>query len=218
MPDDDFLILPGVRGTVGKLAALARTGLMLCAILSIAEVVFLSGGYLLMGVLSGVLSSVILNLELFVLSLLVLWCHDVLLLERGYGFTRFLGYLAAFFSVICPVCTLYTTFTEKQLLLNQALLPFIVCLLFLLIFFVNLPNMEAATRILKIRLGIFPILTMCIFVFDQPGALLFAGIGKLLLLMIMAHPLRQLADIAPRVISMPPTEEPVDDEQRRSDG
>ncbi len=212
MPDEDMLILPAVKGSVGRLAALARTGLMFCALLSIGEVLFLSFGYPLMGVLSGVISSVILSLELFALSLLALWCHDVLLLERGYGFTRLLGWLAVFFSIICPVYTLYTAFTGKLLLLNQSLLPFIVCMLLLLVQLINLPNMAAATRILKIRLGIFPLLTMCIFIFDQPGILLFAGIGKLLLLLVLAHPLRLLSDIAPRVISMPPTENP--DEQR----
>lgn len=215
MPDDDFLILPGVKGSVGRLAALARIGLMLCALLSVVEVLFLSFGYYLMGVFCGVLSSVILNLGLFMLSLLALWCHDVLLLERGYGFTRLLSWLAVFFSAICPVYTLYTAFTGKLLLFNQALLPFIVCMLLLLVHLINLPNMAAATRILKMRLGVFPILTMGIFIFDQPGTLLFADIGKVLLLMLLAQPLRLLSDIAPRVISMPPKENP--DEQRSTD-
>lgn len=214
MPDDDMLILPAVKGGVGKLAAAARIGLMICVVLSVAEILFLSFGYPRTGVLSGVLSSVILNLELTALSLLTLWCHEVLLLERGYGFTRFMGYLAVFFSVLCPVCTLYTTFTEKLLLLNQSLLPFIVCMLLLLIHLINLPNMKAASLWLRIRLGTFPILAMLIFIFDQPGMLVIAIISKVLLLLLLAQPLRLLADIAPRVISMPPTEEAEVEEQR----
>ena len=212
MPDEDMLILPAVKGSVGKLAAAARIGLMICALLSVAEISFFSTAYTTVGVACGVLSSFVLNLELFMLSLLALWCHEVLLLERGYGFTRFMGYLAAFFSVLCPICMLYTSCTGTLLLLNQSLLPFIACMLLLLIHLINLPNMEAASLLLRIRLGAFPILTMLIFIFDQPGTLLFAGIGKVLLLLLLAQPLRQLADIAPRVISMPPTENP--DEQR----
>lgn len=214
MPNEDFLILPGVKGCAGKLAAAARIGLMICVLLSVAEISFFPTEHTAVGVACGVLSSFILNLELTALSLLALWCHEVLLLERGYGFTRFMGYLAVFLSVLCPVCTLYTTFTGNLLLLNQALLPFIVCVLLLLIHLINRPNMEAASLLLRIRLGAFPILTMLIFIFDQPGILVIAIVGKVLLLLLLAQPLRQLADIAPRVISMPPTEEPETVEQR----
>lgn len=214
MPDDDMLILPGVKGGVGKLAAAARIGLMICALLSVAEISFFSTAYTTVGVACGVLSSFVLNLELFMLSLLALWCHEVLLLERGYGFTRFMGYLAVFFSVLCPICTLYTACTGTLLLLNQSLLPFIVCMLLLPIHLSNLPNMKAASLWLRIRLGTFPILAMLIFIFDQPGMLVIAIISKVLLLLLLAQPLRQLADIAPRVISMPPTEEAEVEEQR----
>lgn len=203
MPSDDLPILPVIKHTIGRLSGLARTGLILCALLSIAELLFLSFDYIATGVLSGALSCLLLNLELPALSLLVLWCHDVLLPERGYSFTRFLCYLAVIFSSVCPVCFLYTALTGHQLLMNQALLPFIVCLLLELVHLTNLSNMGAATRLLKIKLVLYPVLTMFIFVFDQPGGLIFAGIGKLLLLLLLAQPLRQLANIAPRVISMP---------------
>ncbi len=203
MTNDDFLILPGIKGGIGKLAWLTRTGLMICALLSVAELLFLSMSHAAIGVICGMLSSLILNLALTALCLLTLWCHEVLLPERGCTVTRFLGFLALLYSIACPACALYSCFTGKPLLLNQALLPFIVCSLLELIHLINLPNMGAATRALKIRLGLFPVLTMLIFVFDKPGGLFYTGIGKLLLLILLSHPLRQLADIAPRVISMP---------------
>lgn len=203
MLSDDFPILPGVKNTIGKLAGLARTGLMLCALLSVAEILFFSSDYTATGVICGLLSCILLNLELPVLSILILWCHDVLLPERGYAFTRFLSGPAIILSIACPVCTLYTAFTGNPLLLNQALLPFTVCLMMETIYLTNLSNMGAASRFLRIRLGLFPILTGLIFLFDQPGGILFAAIGKVLLLLLLAQPLRQLADIAPRVIGMP---------------
>lgn len=207
MQNDEFLILPGVKNTVGRLAALARTGLILCAVLSVAEILCFSYLYLQSGIFCGILSSFILNLELTALSLLVIWCHDTLLPERGYGFTRLLSYLAFFFAATWFVCGIYSTFTGKTLLLNQGLLPFISCILLFFIHLTNLPNMAAASRSLKIQLSIFPLLMMLIFLCDQPGGILIAAIGKLALLLLLARPLRQLADIAPRIISMPQKEE-----------
>ena len=207
MQNNEFLILPGVKNTVGKLSALARTGLVLCAVAGVAEILCFSHDLPTVGIICGILSSFILNLELTALSLLCIWCHDTLLPERGYGFTRFLGYLAFFFAAAWFVCGIYSTFTGKTLLLNQGLLPFISCIQLFFIHLTNLPNMEAASRPLKIRLSIFPPLMMLIFLCDQPGGILIATIGKLTLLLLLAHPLRQLADIAPRVISMPQKEE-----------
>lgn len=203
MPSEDFPILPGVKTTIGRLAGLARTGLILCALLSVAEIMFLTHDYTAIGVICGLLSSLLLNLELPILSVLILWCHEVMLPGRGYAFSRFLGGPVIIFSVSCPACTLYTVFTGTPLLINQALFPFIVCLMLEMIYLINLPNMGAATRFLKLRLGLLPFLLVLIFSLDQPSGLLFAVIGKLLLLLLLARPLRQLANIAPRVISMP---------------
>ena len=206
MLNDDFLILPGVKNTVGKLSALARTWLVFCAVFGVAEILCFSHDYPTVGIICGILSSFLLNLELSVLSILIIWCHEVLLLKRGYGFTRFFSYLSTLFATVYPVCSTYTIFTGKPLLLNYGLLPFISCILILFIHLINLPNMEAASRRLKIRLGVFPVFLLLIFLFDQPGLLLLSVIGKLALILLLAQPLRQLANIAPRVISMPEKE------------
>lgn len=202
MLDDNFLILPAVRRAVGKLASVAGTGLLLCAVTAVAETMFMSIG-IRYGLLCGILSSFILNLELFILSLLAAWCHCVLLLERGFLFTRVLIGAVVFISAWCPCCQLYTLATGDSLLLNQATLPNIVCLMLLFIHLVNLPNMNAASLSLKTRLGAFPILIIAIILCDKPGTMLPAVIGKLALWMLLVGPLQRLAGIAPRIISMP---------------
>ena len=203
MQSDNFLILPGVKGAVGWLAGIARIGLMLCAAAATGELLCLSCGFAVTGLISGILSWLILNLELVVLSMAAVWCHEVLLAERGYGFTRFLSLVALFYALSCPVCEVYTVCTGELLLPNQALHPLIVSMLLLLVQLTNLPNMEAAERRLKIRLGVFPVLLAGIFLAEQAGFILWSAIGKVLLVLLLARPLRQLADIAPRVISMP---------------
>lgn len=207
MQSENFLILPGVKGAVGRLAEAARIGLMLCAAAGTAELLCVSGGFFVAGLVCGVFSSLILNLELVILSAAVFWCHDVLLAERGYGFTRFLCLVAFFYALTCPVGEVYTFCTGSLLLPSQGLHPIIVCLLFLAVHLVNLPNMEAAGVSLKIRLGVFPLLVAAVFAAEQVGFIPVSAIGKVLLLLLLARPLRQLADIAPRVISMPDRED-----------
>lgn len=206
MPDEDILILPAVKGTIGALARIALIGLMLNAVLSVAEILLISSGALRSGIICGMAGSLLLALEAFVLSLLVAWCHRVLLFQRGYFLT---GCLAGGVIILClawPVCQVYSLLTGKLLLVSQGLLPTLICPTLLLIHFFNLPNMAAASLWLKIRLGIFPLLLLLIYLCDQPLFILMACIGKLLLWVLLAGPLRQLADIAPRVISMPPAE------------
>lgn len=202
MQDENFLILPAVRGSVGKLASIAVTGLMLCAVAAVAETMFMSIATKY-GLICGILSSFILNLELFILTLLAAWCHCVLLLERGFLFTRVLIGAVVFISAWCPCCQIYTLATGDSLLFNQASLPYIICLMLLFIHLVNLPNMNAASFSLKTRLGAFPILIIAIIICDKPGTMLPAVIGKLGLWILLAGPLQRLALLAPRVISMP---------------
>lgn len=210
--DEDTLILPAVKRTVGVLARIALIGLIMSAILSVAEILLLAIGFLRIGIICGVTGSLILAIETLILCLLTAWCHRVLLFQRGYSLT---GCLALTTIIIClawPVCLVYSLLTGKLLLNNQGLLPILICFLLQLIHLFNLTNMAAASLCLKIRLGMAPFLLLWIYVCDQPGLILMACIGKLLLWVLLAAPLRQLADIAPRIISMPPTEEHSNDE------
>lgn len=204
--DEDSLILPAVKRTVGVLARIALIGLIMGAILSVAEILLLSSGFLRIGIICGVSGSLILAIEALILCLLTAWCHRVLLFQRGYSLT---GCLALTTIIICsawPVYQVYSLLTGKLLLNNQGLLPLLICAALLFINLCNLPNMAAAPPGLKIRLGVAPLLLLWIYICDQPGLMLMACIGKLLLWVLLAGPLRQLSDIAPRIISMPPTE------------
>ena len=213
MWNEDLLILPAIRSTIGILARIAIIGLMLNAVLAVAEIVLLSAGGLRLGIICGMTSSLILSLEAVVLCLLAAWCHRVLLFQRGYLFTGCLAGGVAILSMAGTSCRIYSLLTDKLLLVNQGLLPMLICVFLLLIHLFNLPNMAAASLWLKIRLGIFPLLLMGVYICDQPGLILIAGIGKLMLWVLLAGPLRQLADLAPCIISMPPTENSSDEEQ-----
>lgn len=213
MPDEDMLILPGVKGGVRALARIALIGLILSAVLSVVEILLLSSGFIRFGISCGVAGSLILALDTVMLSLLAAWCHRVLLFQRGYFLTACLAGSAFILSLAWSTSLIYSLLTGKLLLLNQGLIPMLICPVLLLIHLFNLPNMAAASLWLKIRLGIFPILLLFVYICDQPGLIMLAGIGKLLLWVLLAGPLRQLADLAPRVISMPPTKESDTEEQ-----
>lgn len=203
MPNEDFLILPAVRNAVGASARIALIGLMLSAVLGVAEILLLSSGILRVGIICGMTGSIILALEAGILSLLAAWCHRVLLFQRGYFLTACLAGTVIILSLAWPTCLIYSLLTGKLLLINQGVLPILIYPTLLLMHLFNLPNMAAASPGLKVRLGIFPLLLLLIYLFDQSGGLLFASIGKLMLWVLLAGPLRQLADLAPRVISMP---------------
>ncbi len=203
MPDEDFLILPAVKSTIRVLSHIALIGLMLSAVLGVAEILLLSSGILRVGIICGMTGSLILALETVMLSLLAAWCHRVLLFQRGYFLTACLADGVIILSLAWSTSLIYSLLTGKFLLLNQGLIPMLICPVLLLIHLFNLPNMAAASPGLKVRLGIFPLLLLLIYLFDQPGGLLFASIGKLMLWVLLAGPLRQLADLAPRVIGMP---------------
>lgn len=210
--EEDTLILPAVKRTVGVLARIALIGLIMSAILSVAEILLLAIGFLRIGIICGVAGSLLLSIEAVFLSILAAWCHRVLLFQRGYFLTICLAGTGIILCLAWPVCLVYSLLTGKLLLNNQGLLPILICFLLQLIHLFNLTNMAAASLWLKIRLGMAPFLLLWIYVCDQPGLILMACIGKLLLWVLLAAPLRQLADIAPRIISMPPTEEHSNDE------
>lgn len=204
--NDNFPILPKVRDCISRLAGLAGTGLTVCAVAAVAEITLFLIGLLLPGLICGVISSAFFALSTAALAVLFCWAHHVLLLERGLAFTRWLSNLIAFFAVVYAACKIFTLLTGTLLLQNQELLPYLLCGLLQLIFLMNLPYMAAAGRLLKIRLGFFPVLMLLIFFCDQPGLLIPAAIAKLVFRALLASPLRELRDLAPRIISMPAKE------------
>lgn len=213
MTNDTFLILPCVKSIIRVLAHITILGLMLSAVLGVAEILLLSFGILRIGIICGIIGSLLLPIETAILSVLALWSHRVLLFQRGYFLTACLAGGIIILSHAWPACRVYSLLTGKLLLTNQGLFPLLICpaLVFILLF--NLPNMAAASQWLKIRLGIFPFMLLFIYICDQPGLILMACIGKLLLWGLLVGPLRQLANIAPCIISLPPTKENSNEEQ-----
>ncbi len=203
MPPIEYHILPPVRKTVGKCAAVARYVLWGCAVLALAELVLLPLRLPLAGILCGMASGGLFVLGVALVAVLVAWGHSVLLAGQGMVVTRWLVRIGAGLAPLLPVCWGYTLLCGRLLLYRQAELPLILGLIMLGAAVVNIPRMAAAPWQLQARVVALPVLLLLAYCTDVPGLLVFCAVFKLLAAWLAAAPLRLLADFAPRIISMP---------------
>lgn len=199
----EYHLLPVVRRGVALLAAVARYALVGCAVLALAELVLLPLHLVLPGILCGMVSAFLLHAALMLVVLLVVWCHAVLLAGQGLVVTRWLVRVGGMLAPLLPVCWVYTLVTGRLLLYRQGELPLILTVLLVAVAGFNIPKMAAAHWQLQVRVVAVPVLLVAAFCLDVPGMLLPCAAVKLLLAYAAASPLRQLAWLAPRVISMP---------------
>lgn len=199
----EYHILPAVRQSAGGLATALRWVLAACALLAVAELVLLPLHLVLPGILCGMVSTFLLLLGICMLTVLASWCHTVLLAGQGIAITRWLLRVGAILSPLAPVCWAYTLFSGRLLMYRQAELPLILVVLMLSAALINILHMAAAPWQLQLRVVALPLLLLLAQVCDLPGLLWGCAALKLLAAWVAASPLRQLASLAPRIISMP---------------
>lgn len=205
METPEYLILPAVRNTAARLATGTRYCLYACAGLALAEPLFLLSYQPMAGITCGLLSTLLLHVVFTLLTILAVWCHIVLLAERGSVITRWIVSVAAILAPLSPVCWVYTLCCGKLLLYRQAELPAILGVVLLLVAVVNIPRMAAAKWQLIARITVLPLLLLLIVGADAPGLVLACAALKLLAAFLASNPLHQLAAAAPRIISLPPS-------------
>ena len=203
MPPIEYHILPPVKNAIGKCAAVARLVLWGCALLALAELVLLPLRLPLAAILSGMVSGAMLALGIALVAVLTAWGHTVLLAGRGWMLSRWMLNIGALLSPLLPICWLYTICLGEPLLYRQGELPLILAVLMLFAALVNIPRMAAAPWQLQVRVVLLPFMLLLAYCCDVPGLLVGSVVFKLLAAWVASTPLHQLADFAPRIISMP---------------
>lgn len=199
----EYHLLPLVKRAVAVLAHVCRYSLVGCAVLAVAELALILLRLPVAGILCGMISSFMLPLGGAVLAVLAAWCQPVLLAGQGVWLSRWLLRLGALLALLVPVCWGYSLVAGKVLMYRQSELPLILGVLVLVSALVNIPRMAAAPRRLQVRVVALPLLLLAAYCLDVPGALVICTVAKLLAAWVAAAPLRLLASVAPRVISMP---------------
>ena len=202
----EYHILPLVKRIVGRGATLAQYTLWGCALLALAELVLLPLRMPLAGICCGMASGGLYALGLAFIVALMAWCHTVLLAEQGIGLTRWLVRVGAALAPLFPVCWGYTLVTGQLLLYRQNELPLILGGILVISSVLNIFRMAAAPWQLQARIVAVPVLLLLAFCCDVPGLLVVSAVCKLLCAWLSSSPLRTLADVAPRIISMPEKE------------
>lgn len=202
----EYHLLPAVKRTVARGASVTRGVLILAAALAVAELVLLPLHLVLPGIACGMASSFLLGCGLALLVALGAWCHAVLLAGQGMLITRWLLRTGAVLAPLVPVCWGYTFVTGRLLLYRQAELPLILGVLLAAGALFNIPRMAAAPWQLQLRVVLLPLVLLVGLVCDFPGMLLLCAAARLLAAWLAAAPLRLLAALAPRIISMPEKE------------
>ncbi|MCQ2366187.1 MAG: hypothetical protein MJ056_03355 [Akkermansia sp.] len=209
--NDDWPIYPGVKRAAAVLARVAQVGMLawsLCAVLEIAcsalaEAVQ-SRGVLIAAVLCGYGAVLFPLVAVTCLGPLAAWCHLVLPSGRGSVFTRFLTQLAAFLSLLIPVCAVYALVMHEPLLARQAEIPLYITAIVFFAALVNLPNIKAAAVFLRVQVVLFPLFLLASMAVEPiPLQAAFA----LLATAAGFHPLRLLSATAERIVSLPDKED-----------
>ncbi len=203
---DEWLILPMVRAAVGKAARGAAWLLLAMAVAAVLELLLLYSG-VWAGVLLGWFSNVC-GLLAFVLSLLLLpWCLIVLSAGRGVYLSRAVSVSAALFGLLYLVCEVYTAVSGRLLLPLQGLLPLLLIVFTLSLLGVNWGRFAALSAWSRGRVIAAFVLYLCALLGDTPETILLGVLFKIACCAAAFTPLLALADMAPRVVGLPPVEE-----------
>lgn len=202
---DEWLILPVVRGWVGRMAAACAWLAAGYAVSAAAEIAAGVAGFSV-SVLFGLLTQAAGQLFFLLYLPLALWCHIVLLAGRGLLLTRGMLLFCLLMAFVHLACLLFTLCTGETLLVQQGLLPLLLTVLLQLGGIFNWGRMAAAPLLLKLRGMAAPLLWLCAYVTDAPETLPAAVFFKALLCLCVFVPLRRLAYYAPLIVSLPPLE------------
>lgn len=200
----EYHILPVVRRVVKVLAIATHRILLGCALLALAEPALLLLHLPLPGILCGLGSKFLFTTAICLLVILAAWGHTVLLAERGFTLSRWMIWVGAMLAPLVPVCWCLGLFGGKMLLYRQEEMPLILGTLLLFCALINLPRMAAASWQLQVRIVALPVLLILVDILDVPGLILACTAFKFLVFLVAGDPLRKLAAVAPRIISLPP--------------
>lgn len=200
----EVLIYPVVRAWVSKLAALAASLALVCALAAGSELILAPMGMIEAALFLGSLSELFASLFFAVLLWLAMWCHLVLLAGRGMEWTRYVLLVAAMLGMCMPVCTVYRMLTGEVLLLRQAELPLICTLLLAFCLYLNLPRGVAAGRTVLMLVSVFAAAALLYALTNEPLLVWASDLFKIVACGTIYYPLRALRRYALRVVSLPP--------------
>ncbi len=199
----DCYLFPAVKRAVSLLAVVTRYALVACAVMALAELVLLPLHLVLPGIVCGLVSAFLAKLQVALLLVVAVWCHVVLLAGQGVALTRWLVWLGGLLAPLVPISWGYSLLTGELLLYRQGELPMILGVFLLVAAVLNIPRMAAAPGLLQVRVVAVPVLMLAAVCLDVPGLLLPCAAVKVLLASVASFPLRELARVAPLVISLP---------------
>lgn len=201
----EWLVRPQVRSAAGHIAGLAGYAAVAIAAMSLLDpLLWFCNAQELADVVGSTADSLF-CIWIALLGVLVVWCHYVLLAERGFAATRGLCLLALIPSFFLLAASIYTAFAHKFFLYYQLDLPLYLSLVWLGACLLNLHTMAAAPLSLRIILpsGFFMLLLSGATI-GIPEAMLPYTVVKTAACLLLFRPLLQLQRIAPRIISLPP--------------
>ena len=202
MPED-WLIYPLVRRMVGELAKLCNIFLV-CSAAGIAGVLLYATGASNLGGSLWLIADSLLPLHLFLLTVLMLWSHEVLLSGRGTPVSRFLFLLSVLMAGLYVVCTVYTLLCKGEFLLPlQELLPSMLWVVLSVAVLVNTGNMAALPGKWKWLMFGYLLLLLVVLLTRNTELLLIAEVSKILCALCGFPLFRGLSRLAPQVVSLP---------------
>ncbi len=202
MPEE-WLIFPRTRRLVSELAKICGLCLLISAA-GIGGILLFAAGADNLGAGLWQIADLCLPLHLLLLSLLMLWCHDVLLSGRGLGISRFLLAFCALQAGLYVVCSFYTLLPTNELLLPlQELLPCIVWAILAVCTLLNLGNMAALPTKWKCLLFAYFLLLLPVLLTRNTELFLIAELAKIPCAACGFFLFRALSRLAPRIISLP---------------
>lgn len=207
MITEDIYIYPIVRRLVSQLSKLTRTIIISSTIAALIELLLLMCGELSIALFFGSLSTVLYILQLTLSTWLIGWCSKVLLPGRLIS-TTILGITATVMSLFMPVCELYTSVTHELLLIKQTEIPFFVWGIVAILLLDSCGTLRTLPAKWWGLICGFWVLQLIILLTNTPELLLICLAIRLLLTFTAIPLLRKLANIAHRVVSMPPPGNP----------
>lgn len=201
--NEEWYIYPAVRKLISKLAILCRVLAISCAVLAVAEIVLLIAGAIPPALFCGAASQIFFFLMFTGLTILLRWCHYVLLAGQGMPVTRFLTLVGVIMGVIMLVCELYTLIMHEPLLIRQHEAPLLIWIIFFSTVTINYNRAATAPHRWRLLPIGFALALLAVLVTPGPDMLLWNTAAKVLLAVTAAPMLKKLSVMAPLLVSMP---------------
>lgn len=198
------LIAPDVLRLVSRTAGAGQLAALLIPVLCLAEPAAWFAGFPGVSMIIGCISDALCLALLALISMLCPWCHEVLVAERGSPVTRFLSLLTGLFGLFLLLDTIYSAFTQYDLLTNRDLATLGLSLGLSFTVIININNIAAAPLWLRLSLAVAGVCYIgCVLCIGIIPLLLPFTLLKLVSALLLAKPLAILRRNAPRIASLP---------------